>query len=320
MSAKDLLKQNNWIMLNKTLVHNLGLNAAVLIGELCDKEDYFEKDGEWFYVSRDIITKDVGLSSDAQRKASDILIDVGILSVELKGLPARNYYKIDDDKLLYWLTTSDAESQQQAVEISTTSHIESQQQAEEISTPYKEQSIKTKEKEQNIKAPEPVLSTYNSRRNFRKSYEPLTDKLNSGEIIDKEEKKKKRTPAEKLRDNGLAEIDSRNFDSATKDILRTYFEWASTGKDVRRIKSIDLWRSKLDALEQIVKKTGQSAEKIVQQSINNSWYKFEELQEIKSKTQAQKHEPLADKVGHRSAEEAQAELDALRADPNRKHY
>lgn len=302
MSAKDLLKQKNWIMLNKVLIHNLGLHPAILIGELCDKEDYFDKEGDWFFVSRDVILEDTGLSSDAQRKAGDVLIDAGILYMEKRGLPARNYYKIDDEVLYKWLTTSDSESQRQAVDISTTRDNESLQQAVEIPASYKEHIIITEDKEQNIKVPDgpglsknPSSETNDPRRNFRKEHEVLTDDLESGKDIDAEKQKKKKSPAEKTRDNCLAEIDKRGFDDATKEALREYYLWASSGTDVRRIKGLDLWKSKLDALEQIANKTGSKTLDIVNQSMNNKWYKFEEVGKMTSVTNTS-YEPLADKV------------------------
>lgn len=159
----------------------------------------------------------------------------------------------------------------------------------------------TKDKEElNIrKAPEPVLSTSqssinNPRRNFRKEHEKLEDVLESGKYIDEEQKKKKKSPAEKLRDSGLAEIDKRSYGAETREILKEYFLWASSGTDVRRIRNIDLWKSKLDALEQIAKKSSSNMYDIVKQSLDNKWYKFEELSKVKSDNN--QYEPLADSV------------------------
>lgn len=187
--------------------------------------------------------------------------------------------------------------------------------------------IRENKKENTLEEPaEPSLhkninsAKVNSRRNFRQDHEKLEDTLSSGEDIDRQIERKRKSPAEKLRDNCLGEIDDRSFDDETKDLLKEYFIWASSGKDVRRIKNYDLWKSKLNALEQIIKRTGQSAKDIVQQSIDNQWYKFEELNKTEKKTQAQQHEPLADKVKSRSAEEAQRDLDAKRANPNQKWY
>lgn len=175
-------------------------------------------------------------------------------------------------------------------------------------------------KEDNIieKQAEPALQellseTNNPRRNFRKEHETLSDDLQSGEVIDNEKSKKKLSPAERLQNNCLGEIDKRAYTADEKELLREYFLWASSGTDVRKVKTLDLWRSKLNALEQIAKSSGDKISDIVQQSIDNKWYKFEQVNKVKSQTPAQKHEPLADEVITGNREEAQKRLDAKRA-------
>ena len=156
-----------------------------------------------------------------------------------------------------------------------------------------------------------ISSEINPRRNFRKEHEVLEDKLNSGEVIDAEKNKKKLSPAERLQNNCLGEIDKRAYTEDEKELLREYFLWASSGTDVRKIKSLDLWRSKLNALEQIAKSSGDNISDIVRQSIDNKWYKFEQVNRVKAT--AQHHEPLADEVITGNREEAQKRLDAKRA-------
>ena len=149
---------------------------------------------------------------------------------------------------------------------------------------------KYKEELKSNKEPVPALSSdltgskqLGSKRNFRKEHEELEDKLQSGKVIDEEKSKKKMSSAEKTRHNCLAEIDSRNYDDETKALLKEYYIWASSGNDSRRIKSLDLWRSKLDMLDQLIKKGGDS-KKIVNQSLNNHWYKFIESENIHKQT------------------------------------
>ena len=173
----------------------------------------------------------------------------------------------------------------------------------------KENNKETKERDSALSSNS--SETNNTRRNFRKEHEVLEDKLNSGEVIDAEKNKKKLSPAEKLQNNCLGEINKRAYTEDEKELLREYFLWASSGTDVRKIKSLDLWRSKLNALEQIAKSSGDKISDIVQQSIDNKWYKFEQVNRVK--TTAQHHEPLADEVITGNREEAQKRLDAKRA-------
>ena len=173
----------------------------------------------------------------------------------------------------------------------------------------------TKDKEILIKekAPEPVPSSkVNPKRNFRSEHEQLEDVLESGKDIDEQKKTKKKMSEY---DKCLAEIDKRNFSDDEKSLLRQHLEQSYYSKDPKRIRDRSNYVNKLNMLEQLVKK-GNDCKKVVQQSIDRQWSAFYEYSE---KQTAQQHEPLADKVGYRSAEEAQKELDELRA-KGAKHY
>ena len=174
--------------------------------------------------------------------------------------------------------------------------------------------IRENRKENSIeKAPEPVPSSkINSRRNFRNEHEQLEDVLESGKDIEEQKKVKKKMSEY---DKCLAEIDKRNFSDDEKSLLRQHLEQSYYSKDPKRIRDRSNYVNKLNMLEQLVKK-GNDCKKVVQQSIDRQWSAFYEYSE---KQTTQQHEPLADKVCYRSAEEAQKELDELRA-KGAKHY
>lgn len=138
-------------------------------------------------------------------------------------------------------------------------------------------------KENNIeKTPAERVSSTKTKhtRNFRREYEKLTDDLYSGEEIKKQTKEiKKRTKQEKCL--ALIDLPEFNFNSETKTLLKEYIVWAMSGTDNRKITGERLCKRKLEALVMIAKKNNQPTEKIVQQSIDNKWYKFVELQEKK---------------------------------------
>jgi hypothetical protein len=98
-----LLANDGFIMVNKHLIRELGLNAAVLIGELCREHEYWSNNGDLvegsFYSTRENIRENTGLTDYAQREALDILKENEIVSVIKRGLPAVNYYKINEDNL-----------------------------------------------------------------------------------------------------------------------------------------------------------------------------------------------------------------------------
>lgn len=105
-----LLSTDGFITVNKILIRELGLHEAIMIGEMCSEYNYWEKcnklENDMFYSTRDNIEYNTGLSEHFQRKALKTLQEKNIITVEKRGLPAVNYYRIDFDKLLTLLSTS----------------------------------------------------------------------------------------------------------------------------------------------------------------------------------------------------------------------
>lgn len=112
-----LLSTDGFIQVNKTLIKKAGLHEAILIGELCAEYNYWEErnlleDG-FFYSTRDNIEENTGLSEHYQRKALSTLYELGIVIIEKRGLPAKNYYKINFDVLLSILEESSCQRRRQ---------------------------------------------------------------------------------------------------------------------------------------------------------------------------------------------------------------
>ena len=100
----ELLGHGNYIAVNRTLIKRIGLNAAVVIGELADKARMFERQGQlkdgWFYVKVQTLGDNTGLGERAQRTAIDDLVRIGVLEVEYMGLPKRRWFRIDFHRLM----------------------------------------------------------------------------------------------------------------------------------------------------------------------------------------------------------------------------
>lgn len=115
-----LLSTDGFITVNKTIIRELGLHEAIMIGELCSEYNYWEKcnklENDMFYSTRDNIEYNTGLSEHFQRKALKTLQEKEIISTEKRGLPAVNYYKINFDKLLILLNTSASSREQLEIE------------------------------------------------------------------------------------------------------------------------------------------------------------------------------------------------------------
>lgn len=98
-----LLCSSNWIPVNKTLIGKFGLDCAVMIGELCNEYELWKSKSklvdDMFYSTRENIQNNTGLNDYFQRKALETLKKAGIIEFVKKGLPAVNYYKINQAEL-----------------------------------------------------------------------------------------------------------------------------------------------------------------------------------------------------------------------------
>lgn len=99
----NILANSNYIIVNKNIMKALGLNEAVLIGELSAEYLYWEKSGQlednYFYSTRENIEEQTMLSAYQQRLTLDNLITNNIITIKSKGMPLRTWYTINEEPL-----------------------------------------------------------------------------------------------------------------------------------------------------------------------------------------------------------------------------
>jgi hypothetical protein len=99
-SVINLLANDNYIIVNKSLIQELGLNEAILIGEFASEYNFYKKnnmldeDGS-FYSTIDNVKENTGLSRDTQLRAIKNLCERNLISTKLKGVPARRYIQFN---------------------------------------------------------------------------------------------------------------------------------------------------------------------------------------------------------------------------------
>ena len=108
MILSNLLASSKYIIVNKDLIQALGLNEAVILGELCSEFAYWESinqlnDDNYFYSTRDNIYKNTGINSHFQRIAIKNLEEKQILHTKKCGIPCKTYYKINEYKIIEYL-------------------------------------------------------------------------------------------------------------------------------------------------------------------------------------------------------------------------
>ena len=115
---KHLLSSTAFLIVNKELAKQVGLKAAVLLADLISKEEYFISKGMtegWFFNTAKNIESDTSLTSHQQRKAIKNLKDLGIIETKVVGIPAKQHFKIIENKLLSYFNTNYEESVKQVV-------------------------------------------------------------------------------------------------------------------------------------------------------------------------------------------------------------
>lgn len=96
----NLIANDNYIIVNKSLISELGLHEAIIIGELASEYNYYKRNGMldsegYFYSTIDNIKENTGLSKDQQRNALKNLTERNLLTIKVKGVPAKRYIKFN---------------------------------------------------------------------------------------------------------------------------------------------------------------------------------------------------------------------------------
>lgn len=96
MDALDFLAQDNYIIVNKTLIKEIGLENAIVLGALCGYQRYYGINE--FYKEQEKMIEDTGLSEYSIRKAIKELKSMEYIKVNKRGMPAKIFYKINLQK------------------------------------------------------------------------------------------------------------------------------------------------------------------------------------------------------------------------------
>lgn len=105
MNVLQLICSDNFIVVNKTLISELGLEPALLLGELASEAIYWQsqektEDG-YFYSTIENVESKTTLTAYQQRVALKVLKEAGIIDViSKKGNPPKRYVKINEDAIL----------------------------------------------------------------------------------------------------------------------------------------------------------------------------------------------------------------------------
>ena len=99
----ELLATNGYIRVNKRLIRECGLYEAIMLGELCGEYLYWKDrdalENGWFFSTIENVEYNTTLSAYQQREAIKNLVKMGLIECEKRGLPAKRWFKINEEKL-----------------------------------------------------------------------------------------------------------------------------------------------------------------------------------------------------------------------------
>lgn len=103
MDIIDFLSNDGFIIVNKKIAKEIGLNESILLGELCSEYKYWRAQGKleggWFFSTIENVEENTTLSAYQQRKSLKVLEDLGLVKVKLKGTPPVRHIFINVEDL-----------------------------------------------------------------------------------------------------------------------------------------------------------------------------------------------------------------------------
>lgn len=93
--VKSLLLSDGFFTISKVTNNLFGIETALLLSALAEAESMLsDKDG-WFYQTLDTLENFTGLTRRRQDRAIKQLEQAGVLTKEVRGIPAKRYFKFD---------------------------------------------------------------------------------------------------------------------------------------------------------------------------------------------------------------------------------
>jgi len=281
MGILSLIASRNFIAVNKDLMRLLGLDEAVLLGELASEYAYWHEqnklDGGWFYSTVENVEKNTTLKKNRQATALKNLQKIGIIEVKRKGLPAKRYIKINEEKILDVLSNKKLKN--------STSEPEKLEKSTDLSVDEKQPTSRTENGQLDV--PKTAINKNNrikinnnikkERKVKREEEKKLIEKVNNSNSIS-ENKSIIENTKNPLTNNSLTEkndsfdklIESYTKNEKIQEELKEYLKVRKTMKAPLTNRAIKLFLSRLSDL------TNDDAEKlrIIQNSIMNGWKTF----------------------------------------------
>ena len=264
---KKLLTQfasNNYGLYNKTLAKKIGLHESIFLGEIISEYDYWNRmhsltDDGYFYSTVENVMESTTLSDYQQRSIIKHLVELKILNVRVAGMPAKRYFKINEEQFYAILLEDDKDSDNNPESISSKETC--YKDLTELTTSSKE----SKEQDLNsVKTNNNNIPLTNKNNNIVLTATPFIN--NSGRVSNLLENETKQLDTKPKKKSNLEQCTDLTFELISDTDLAEYVNNYLVDQKLYKSINVTQWKMRLEHLLQYAKGRTDLAKEIVKQT------------------------------------------------------
>jgi hypothetical protein len=264
---KKLLTQfasNNYGLYNKTLAKKIGLHESIFLGEIISEYDYWNRmhsltDDGYFYSTVENVMESTTLSDYQQRSIIKHLVELKILNVKVAGMPAKRYFRINEEQFYAILLEDDKDSDNNPE--STSSKETCYKDLTELTTSSKE----SKEQDLNsVKTNNNNIPLTNKNNNIVLTSTPFIN--NSGKVSNLLENETKQLDTKPKKKSNLEQCTDLTFELISDSDLAEYVNNYLVDQKLYKSINVTQWKMRLEHLLQYAKGRTDLAKEIVKQT------------------------------------------------------
>ena len=264
---KKLLTQfasNNYGLYNKTLAKKIGLHESIFLGEIISEYDYWNRmhsltDDGYFYSTVENVMESTTLSDYQQRSIIKHLVELKILDVKVAGMPAKRYFRINEEQFYAILLEEDKDSDNNPE--STSSKETCDKDLTELTTSSKE----SKEQDLNsVKTNNNNIPLTNKNNNIVLTATPFIN--NSGRVSNLLENETKQLDTKPKKKSNLEQCTDLTFELISDSDLAEYVNNYLVDQKLYKSINVTQWKMRLEHLLQYAKGRTDLAKEIVKQT------------------------------------------------------
>lgn len=264
---KKLLTQfasNNYGLYNKTLAKKIGLHESIFLGEIISEYDYWNRmhsltDDGYFYSTVENVMESTTLSDYQQRSIIKHLVELKILDVKVAGMPAKRYFRINEEQFYAMLLEDDGDTSN-GTDL-TSSKETCYKDLTELTTSSKE----SKEQDLNsVKTNNNNIPLTNKNNNIVLTAAPFIN--NSGRVSNLLENETKQLDTKPKKKSNLEQCTDLTFELISDSDLAEYVNNYLVDQKLYKSINVTQWKMRLEHLLQYAKGRTDLAKEIVKQT------------------------------------------------------